>query len=105
MIPQVIVMLSNNMTSSIPALLELLFDVFKIPFRPMLFVREGSNILLECPIQFSKITTSLYGFSEYGLLISQLLSWSLSVKADGIIINSYYIALNSFHIFGSDKEP
>ena len=41
----IIVILSNNVTASLPALLELLFDVFKIPFRPMLFVREGSNIL------------------------------------------------------------
>ena len=64
----VIVMLSNNVTSSLPALLELLFDVFKIPFLPMLFVREGSNILWECPNKFSKIITSLYDFQ---------VSWSM----------------------------
>ena len=63
--------LSDIMTSSLPALLELLFDVFKIPFLPMLFVREGSNIFAR--VSFPNYTKTFYNVC----MVIMVSSWSM----------------------------
>ena len=62
----VIFRLCDNVAWTLPALLELLFEVFKIPFLPMLFVREGSNILMRVSKQdFQNLSKGFYDFSSW----------------------------------------